>query len=46
MNETIEVWVGADANESVTVYEGDDTEATLSENRTRTMEPEIGRAHV
>jgi hypothetical protein len=39
MNETVEVWVAADANESVTVYEGDDTEATLSRNRTRTMEP-------
>ncbi|PSQ39855.1 hypothetical protein BRD07_08315 [Halobacteriales archaeon QS_9_68_42] len=39
MNETVEVWVAADADESVTVYEGDDTEATLSENRTRTMEP-------
>ena len=39
MNETIEVWVAVDANESVTVHEGDDTEATLSRNRTRTMEP-------
>ena len=39
MNETIEVWVAVDANESVTVYEGDDTKATLSRNRTRTMEP-------
>ncbi|PSQ14283.1 hypothetical protein BRD02_09910 [Halobacteriales archaeon QS_8_69_73] len=39
MNETAEVWVAVDANESVTVYEGDDTEATLSRNRTRTMEP-------
>ena len=39
MNETIEVWVAVDANESVTVHEGDDTEATLSRSRTRTMEP-------
>ena len=39
MNETVEVWVAADADESVTVYEGDDTEATLSRTRTRTMEP-------
>ena len=39
MDETAEVWVAADADESVTVYEGDDTEATLSRNRTRTMEP-------
>jgi hypothetical protein len=39
VNETIEVWVGVDAGQAVTVYESDDPDAELAANRTRRLAP-------